>query len=122
MWSDLDYMKQKAIFTVDTENYPPEKMRDLIEKRGIYYVPLIDAGISIADKNATTMGSEMGVFFKDIKKPEQNYLAAVWPGKVNFVDFLHPDSNLFWDKQLERLYEQIPFSGVWLDMNEPSNF
>ena len=23
MWSDLDYMKNMAIFTVDEENYPP---------------------------------------------------------------------------------------------------
>lgn len=56
MWSDLDYMDKKAIFTVDILNYPPSKMRDLIERRGIHYVPLIDAGISIVDQNATVMG------------------------------------------------------------------
>lgn len=56
MWSDLDYMNNKAVFTVDDWNYPPSKMRDLIEKRGIHYVPLIDVGISIADENATAMG------------------------------------------------------------------
>lgn len=53
-------------------------------------MPLIDAGISVVDQNATTMGTEMGVFFKDPRNPLKNYVAEVWPGVVNFVDFLHP--------------------------------
>jgi len=38
----------------------------------------------------------MGVFFKSVKNPSQDYLATVWPGKVNFVDFLHPNANRYW--------------------------
>jgi alpha-glucosidase (family GH31 glycosyl hydrolase) len=62
------------------------------------------------------------VFLKNVHSPKINYIAAVWPGKVYFVDYLHPNASLFWKSQLDRLYELIPFSGVWLDMNEPSNF
>ena len=56
MWSDLDYMDRKAIFTVDYQNYPPEKMRDLITNKKIHYIPLIDAGVSIADRVAIQSG------------------------------------------------------------------
>jgi len=49
-------------------------------------------------------------------------MAKVWPGLVHFVDYLHPNATDFWESQLDRLYQEIPFSGVWLDMNEPSNF
>lgn len=41
---------------------------------------------------------------------------------MHFVDYLHPNSSYFWKTQLDRLYQKVPFSGVWLDMNEPSNF
>ena len=57
MWSDLDYMDQKAIFTVDTINYPPEKMRELLTNKRIHYIPLIDAGVSIADRAAMEAGN-----------------------------------------------------------------
>jgi alpha-glucosidase (family GH31 glycosyl hydrolase) len=46
----------------------------------------------------------------------------VWPGEVHFVDYLHPNATLFWKNQLDRLYKKVNFSGIWLDMNEPSNF
>jgi alpha-glucosidase (family GH31 glycosyl hydrolase) len=38
------------------------------------------------------------------------------------VDYLHPNATNYWKNQLARLYEKIKFSGIWLDMNEPSNF
>jgi alpha-glucosidase (family GH31 glycosyl hydrolase) len=50
------------------------------------------------------------------------YTGDVWPGTVHFVDYLHPNSTLFWKSQLSRLYNSLKFSGIWLDMNEPSNF
>jgi hypothetical protein len=56
MWSDLDYMDKKAIFTVDYQHYPPEKMRDLMINKKIHYIPLIDAGVSIADRVAIQSG------------------------------------------------------------------
>lgn len=92
-------------------------MRNLLIKKRIHYIPLIDAGVSIEDRSAIDNGNKLGVFMKSLNSPGQNYLAAVWPGKVHFVDYLHPNSSNFWRSQLERLYSQIPFSGVWLDMN-----
>ena len=122
MWSDLDYMQSKAIFTVDERNYPPSKMKDLMKNKQIHYIPLIDVGVSMEDKVAMSKGIADNVFLKNPRQPKQDYIATVWPGKVHFVDYLHPNASNFWESQLERLYDLIPFSGVWLDMNEPSNF
>jgi alpha-glucosidase (family GH31 glycosyl hydrolase) len=115
MWSDLDYMSSKAIFTVDAVNYPPRKMRELMISKDIHYIPLIDVGVSVQDATAITQGTAQGVFLKT--RSGSPYIAKVWPGNVHFVDFLHPNSSRFWCSQLERLFELIPFSGVWLDMN-----
>ncbi len=100
MWSDLDYMDKKEIFTVDANNYPPEKMRNLMLKKRIHYIPLIDAGVAIADKTAVDLGNSMGVFIKSVQSSKQNYIGAVWPGKVHFVDYLHPNASSFWRSQL----------------------
>ena len=97
-------------------------MRDLLQTKRIHYVPLIDAGISVMDDVAMREGKASKVFLKAYKNPQQPYMGAVWPGKVHFVDYLHPNASRYWHSQLDRLYELIPFSGVWLDMNEPSNF
>ena len=52
MWSDLDYMKSKSIFTLDETNYPGDKMRSLLSDNDLHYIPLIDVGISLEDKVA----------------------------------------------------------------------
>lgn len=65
-------------------------------------------------------GKQLDIFMKD--KNHQNYIGYVWPGDVHFVDFLNPNSTKYWIQMLDVLYQKIKFSGVWLDMNEMSNF
>lgn len=64
--------------------------------RRIHYIPLIDAGVSVMDKVATNLGSKMNTFLKAYRNPKQEYIGAVWPGKVHFVDFLHPNATSYW--------------------------
>ena len=47
---------------------------------------------------------------------------CLWPGKVSFPDFNHPNSSIFWKNQLKNLYQILPFDGLLVDMNEPSAF
>ena len=46
----------------------------------------------------------------------------MWAGNVHFVDYLNPNATKFWKSQMDRLYQKVQISGIWLDMNEPSNF
>jgi alpha-D-xyloside xylohydrolase len=48
--------------------------------------------------------------------------AQVWPGAVHFPDFLNPKTLAYWQEQLRGFRELARWSGVWIDMNEPSNF
>ena len=93
-----------------------------MQNKRVHYIPLIDVGVSLADRVAIDAGNKYKTFFKSMRNPKQNYIGAVWPGKVHFVDYLHPNASNYWQTQLDRLYEQIPVSGIWLDMNQPSNF
>jgi len=67
MWSDLDYMDKKAIFTVDKHNYPPDQFRSFLTSRRLHYIPLIDAGVSILDQIAIEEGNKKKIFLKSIR-------------------------------------------------------
>lgn len=82
-------------------------------------MPLIDAGVSVKTDFAIKAGMDMDVF---VKKDGRPYIGKVWPGYVHFVDFLHPNATNFWSQMLKHLYDKVKFSGIWLDMNEVSDF
>jgi len=85
----------------------------------VRYVPIVDSGVSLMTTFAISEGRNKNVF---AKLKNVDYVAEVWPGSVHFVDFLHPNATDYWIKMLGVLYDKVKFSGIWLDMNEPSNF
>jgi len=46
----------------------------------------------------------------------------VWPGNTTFPDFTNPSIEMYWEEQLAAFHQSIGFDGLWIDMNEPSNF
>jgi len=119
MWSDIDYMDKYIDFTVDEENFTSSAMSDMMTKHKKRWVPIIDAGIAI-NNTIWKMGADNNVYLHD---PNGTLLLSiVWPDKVNFPDFLNPNTSLFWDIGLNMLYKKIPFQGIWLDMNEVATF
>ncbi len=96
-WSDLEYMNNKMIFTVNEATHPSKDLNALIKNENLHFVPLIDVGVAIHDAEAVNMGKDMNVF---LKKNNEYYTGEVWPGIVHFVDYLHPNATIFWKEQL----------------------
>jgi alpha-glucosidase (family GH31 glycosyl hydrolase) len=107
-------------FTINETRFPLEPMRRLLKDYNLHYIPIIDAGVAIGDNRAYKEGIEQDIFIKNTSGlPLQG---QVWPGAVHYVDYLHPNSTKYWGDMLSMLYQKIHFSGIWLDMNEASNF
>ena len=51
----------------------------------------------------------------------ENFVGAVWPGKVHFPDFLNAKARAWFGGKYGRLIEQ-GIDGFWNDMNEPAIF
>ena len=49
-------------------------------------------------------------------------IGKVWPGETAFPDFYHPNTSIYWYNQMDEFQKKIKFDGLWIDMNEPSNF
>ena len=118
---DIDYMQDYADFTVNKERFPDlTKLSADLKAQGIRLVPIIDAGVRVDPNDPTcTEGLEKGYFCK--KADGTPFVAAVWPGKAYFADFLRPEVREWFGHKYKALTD-CGIEGFWNDMNEPALF
>ena len=118
---DIEYMQDYADFTVNKERFPDlAKLSADLKAQGIRLVPIIDAGVRIDPNDSTcTEGLEKGYFCK--KADGTPFVAAVWPGRAYFADFLRPEVREWFGHKYKALTD-CGIEGFWNDMNEPSLF
>ncbi|XP_042307662.1 lysosomal alpha-glucosidase [Sceloporus undulatus] len=124
-WNDLDYADAKRDFTFNKDGFwdMPEMVKDF-HREGRRYVMIVDAGISSSSPAGTYKpfdeGLKRGVFI--LNATGQPLIGKVWPGPTAFPDFTSPETHQWWHDMVKDFHEQVPFDGMWIDMNEPSNF
>lgn len=121
VYLDIDYMEAYKDFTVDKERFPDlERFASEMKQEHVHLVPIIDAGVKIEkDYPVYEEGVENGYFCKD--EEGNDFVAAVWPGKVHFPDVLNSKARAWFGEKYRWLIEQ-GIDGFWNDMNEPAIF
>ncbi|XP_065588967.1 lysosomal alpha-glucosidase-like isoform X2 [Cyrtonyx montezumae] len=124
-WNDIDYMDGYRDFTFDPQKFAslPSLVEDL-HKHGQHYVMILDPGISSTSPRGSYWpfdeGLRRGLFLNTTQG--QPLIGQVWPGYTAFPDFSNTDTHQWWLENLQRFHSHVPFDGLWIDMNEPSNF
>ncbi|XP_057648889.1 putative maltase-glucoamylase-like protein FLJ16351 [Chionomys nivalis] len=148
---DIDYMTRKLDFTLSPSFQNLGALINQKKTNGMKFILILDPAISGNETNYLpfTRGQENNVF---IKWPDSNDIVwgKVWPDLPNvnvdgsldhetqvklyrayvaFPDFLRNSTAAWWKKEIEELYsnprepeKSLKFDGLWIDMNEPSNF
>ncbi|XP_006887299.1 PREDICTED: maltase-glucoamylase, intestinal-like [Elephantulus edwardii] len=147
----MDYMERKLDFTLSSRFSGLPLLVDQLKSDGVRFIPVLDPAISGNETGYLpfTRGQTNNVF---IKWPGSNDIVwgKTWPDLPNvnvdgsldqetqvklyrahvaFPDFLHNCTVLWWKNEIRELYtnprdsaQSLKFDGLWLDMNEPSNF
>ncbi|EJF58514.1 hypothetical protein DICSQDRAFT_172868 [Dichomitus squalens LYAD-421 SS1] len=129
MWNDIDLYHAIRDFTTDPVSFPAEEVRAFIDELTAnqqHYIPIVDAAIPILVNDSDvydpySRGTELDVF---LKNPDgSQYLGQVWPGYTVFPDWFANNTQSFWTEALRNWSQSgVNYSGIWLDMNEPSSF
>ncbi|XP_075810057.1 putative maltase-glucoamylase 2 [Microtus pennsylvanicus] len=148
---DIDYMTRKLDFTLSPSFQNLGALIDQKKKNGMKFILNLDPAISGNETSYLPFirGQENNVF---IKWPDSNDIVwgKAWPDLPNvnvdgsldhetqvklyrayvaFPDFLRNSTVAWWKKEITELYsnprepeKSLKFDGLWIDMNEPSNF
>lgn len=87
------------------------------------FIPIVDAGVAYRPNSnyyAFDEGMDKDVFLKT--SDGEVFVGKVWPNEAAFPDFSKQNTTDWWHTQLDMLYYNAAFDGLWLDMNEASSF
>ncbi|KAF2214390.1 glycoside hydrolase family 31 protein [Cercospora zeae-maydis SCOH1-5] len=131
IWTDLDVYYKARSLTHDENKFPSVAMHKFVadlKEDGQHYVPLVDSNIYLPDEDDPedvylpfTRGDKLGAFIRDGKTGDY-FVGKAWPGTCVWADWLMPSTHVWFANELRLMHDATPFSGIWIDVNEPSNF
>ncbi|KAM3510770.1 hypothetical protein MY11210_005600 [Beauveria gryllotalpidicola] len=126
MWTDIDYMDRRRVFSLDPERYPLASMRALVSHlhdRHQHYVVMVDPAVAYQDYPPLHRGIEQNAFL--LRANGSAWLGVVWPGVTVFPDWFAETVDGYWNNEFKLFFDKdagVDIDALWIDMNEPSNF
>ncbi|CAO4375175.1 unnamed protein product [Caenorhabditis nigoni] len=139
-YADIDYMNHYEDFT-EGDNWSgfPAYTQQL-HNQGLHLIVIFDPAVEV-DYSSFQRGINADAMFIEWARDDQvphniqdQYpmakntkimLGNVWPERnTAFPDFLDTqnNTNVWWAGEFAQFHKTLPFDGMWIDMNEPSNF
>lgn len=120
VWLDIQHMDGFRSFTWDPNGFDdPSALVSGLAAMGMKTVTIVDPGLEVDpawDVYAAALAAN--VLLQQDGAP---YVGEVWPGPASFPDFSDPAARAFWGSLVPRATDH-GVRGLWIDMNEPSDF
>ncbi|KAI9643773.1 hypothetical protein NHQ30_007122 [Ciborinia camelliae] len=126
MWTDIDYMDARKVFTLDPERFPLAMMQNInhyLHEHDQKQVLMVDPAVANQDYPTYQRGAAADIFLK--RDNGSDWLGVVWPGVVVFPDWFAKSAESAWSEEFSIFFDPtngVDIDGLWIDMNEPSNF
>ncbi|KAL5515500.1 hypothetical protein EMCRGX_G000674 [Ephydatia muelleri] len=121
-WNDIDYMNMDLDFTYSTAFGDIQGLVSDLHSHSQKYVLIVDPAISNQQQYSPfDSGLSLNIFITN--SSGQLLIGKVWPNSTTvWPDFTHPSVDQYWTSQISQFHSNVQFDGLWIDMNEPSNF
>ena len=126
VWLDIPYMSNDEDFKVNTTAFPDLKALSTALKGNNQTLSVsVQASLSANTSSDYYISAlENQALVQSMIYPDNEFQGAL-VSQVNeknrvFLDFFNDKSSEIWTQGLMDLYEQVPFDGLSLDMNEPT--
>uniref|UniRef100_A0A8C2U6M7 alpha-glucosidase n=1 Tax=Coturnix japonica TaxID=93934 RepID=A0A8C2U6M7_COTJA len=113
--TDIDYMEEKKDFTYDKVLFSdlPNFASYMHQKNQKYIIILVSNSFCLVNSRKVWVNESDGV---------TTLVGEVWPGEAVFPDFTNPECTSWWVEECEKFHGVVAYDGIWIDMNEVSNF
>lgn len=121
LWFDIQHLRGFRSFTWDSTGFPnPAGLIAGLAQQGFKSTVIVDPAVKAEPGwDIYDSGLAGGHFLKDAQGSV--YVGEVWPGAAVFPDFSAPATRQWWGGLVARPLS-LGVRGLWIDMNEPSNF
>lgn len=126
MWTDIDYMDLRRVFTVDPQRFPMPMMRELVDHlhaNDQHYIVMVDPAVAYQNYPPANQGLDDNIFL--LRQNGSVWIGVVWPGVTVFPDWFSANVTSYWNGQFQTFFNAdtgLDIDALWIDMNEPSNF
>ncbi|XP_076463036.1 putative maltase-glucoamylase 2 [Babylonia areolata] len=134
-YGDIDHYDDRKVFTIDPVNFDGlSEYFDKLREGGMRIIIILDPGI-ISNETNYAPYEEMKKVKANVRWPDDfdvpegsadtdgSMFGYVWPkGKVVFPDYFKEETRKVWKDLIVKHHKNLTFDGLWIDMNEPSNF
>uniref|UniRef100_A0A8D0AIN6 Maltase n=1 Tax=Sander lucioperca TaxID=283035 RepID=A0A8D0AIN6_SANLU len=145
-YADIDYMDRQLDFVLNPKFAGLPALVDRMRGESMKFIFILDPAISGNESHypAFERGKAQDVFIKWPKNISDEIVwGKVWPDYPNvtvdesldwdtqielyraytaFPDFFRNRTAAWWHQEIQDLYNNLKFDGLWIDMNEPSSF
>jgi alpha-glucosidase len=100
-----------------------QELNDYLHDHDQKQILMVDPAVAYQPYPPYQRGAEDGIFLR--RDNGSFWLGVVWPGVTVFPDWFNTDIQNYWNNEFSIFFSPengVNVDGLWIDMNEPSNF